>query len=116
MGKFFYSHYTRVDFEIPPILYAINWWTACKPDTYFTDPGDHAGELETASMQYVSPELVLPLCEAGKGSERHLKIKGFREKWAWTPRRWIYATDDTGVGDPSKATAENGDEICQRLY
>jgi creatinine amidohydrolase len=87
---------------------AINWWVVCKPEEFFDEPGDHAGELETSAMMAVSPELVLPLNQAGKGKEKHFKIEGFRKKWAWTPRRWIYITEDTGVGNPKKASAEKG--------
>lgn len=111
-GNSFTPIIRELSLKYPSVLVCnINWWTACKPDGYFTDPGDHAGELETASMQYVAPELVLPLTEAGNGEERHFKLKGLREKWAWIPRRWIYTTEDTGVGDPSKATAENGERF-----
>ena len=35
-------------------------------------------------------------------------LQGFREKWAWMPRRWIYVTEDTGVGNPKEATPEKG--------
>jgi creatinine amidohydrolase len=90
---------------------SINWWTACKPDGFFTEAGDHAGELETSCMQYVAPDLVLPLEEAGNGKERKFTIDGFNEKWAWTPRRWIYITEDTGVGNPKCATPENGERF-----
>lgn len=93
------------------LICSINWWQVCKPDTYFTIPGDHAGEIETAAMLATRPELVLPLEEAGKGKEIKMGIKGFRERWAWIPRRWIYATEDTGIGDPQYATAENGEKF-----
>jgi len=45
------------------------------------------------------------------GAEKHFKIDGLREKWAWTPRRWIYISEDTGVGNPAKATAEKGEKF-----
>ena len=59
-------------------------------------------------MQAIMPELVLPLSEAGEGAETKMNIKGFQEKWAWMPRRWIYVTEDTGVGNPKDATPEKG--------
>jgi creatinine amidohydrolase len=40
-------------------------------------------------------------------------VRGFREGWAWTPRRWTQVTDDTGVGDPRAATAEKGERYLE---
>ncbi|MDR2585212.1 MAG: creatininase family protein [Prevotellaceae bacterium] len=95
------------------MLATLNWWMAVNASAYFGQPGDHAGELETSAMQAIHPELVLPLEFAGKGTERLLKAKGFREKWAWTPRRWILVTKDTGVGDPSGANATQGEKFIK---
>ena len=53
------------------------------------------------------------LSEAGDGAENKMKIRGFKEKWAWTPRRWIYTTRDTGVGDPKEASAEKGERFMK---
>ena len=89
---------------------AVDWYTnqvAAKND-FFDAPGDHAGEMETSVMQHIVPELVRPLSEAGDGAERHFKLRGLREGWAWAPRTWTEVTDDTGVGDPAEATAEKG--------
>jgi len=41
----------------------------------------------------------------------NFKIEGLREKWVWTPRRWICISDDTGVGNPKMATAEKGEKF-----
>lgn len=87
---------------------SVNWWKCLDPKEYFTEPGDHAGELETALMFHIAPETVLPLSTAGAGTERKSKLEGFREGWAWTPRPWTKVTDDTGVGNPAAATRENG--------
>jgi len=89
-------------------LCTVNWYKIGDPKAYFTDLGDHAGELETSVMQHVAPELVSPLSEAGSGKAKAFKISGFREGWAWAPRKWREVTDDTGVGNPAKATAEKG--------
>jgi creatinine amidohydrolase len=64
-------------------------------------------------MQSIAPDLVSPLSVAGEGAERKMKIRGFREKWAWTPRRWIYITDDTGVGNPALSTPEKGEKFLK---
>ena len=113
-GNAFVPIIRELSLEYPQILMSsINWWLACKPDGFFTEAGDHAGELETACMQSVAPDLVLPLNVAGYGKERNFAIEGFREKWAWTPRRWIYISEDTGVGNPKAATPENGDRFLK---
>jgi creatinine amidohydrolase len=95
--------------QVPEILLCIvNWWTTVDARPYFTQPGDHAGEMETSVLLHVAPELVLPLDEAGSGRERKARIAAMREGWAWAPRRWTAVSDDTGVGDPADATAEKG--------
>ncbi len=99
----------QVDVEI--FLCTLNWYTLFPWHEHFDEPGDHAGELETSLMLYLKPELVLPLSEAGTGSARDFKIEAFREKWAWTPRQWTQVTADTGVGDPSRASADKGQQL-----
>ncbi|GJG89008.1 amidase [Gemmatimonadetes bacterium T265] len=93
------------------LLCAVNWYSCVDPRGYFDDLGDHAGEMETSVMQHLAPELVLPLAEAGSGHERRPKIAGFRERWAWTPRRWTQVSADTGVGDPRAATPAKGERF-----
>ncbi len=90
-------------------LATCNWFTSLNEEDYFENGGDHAGELETSVMLYIAPELVRPLDEAGKGKAKRIKIKGMQEGWAWTERKWSQVTDDTGIGDPSKASKEKGE-------
>jgi len=89
-------------------LCAANWYTAVEPAPYFDAPGDHAGELETSVMLHLEPDLVRPLSEAGPGVARRFRIEGLRSGLAWAPRDWKRVTPDTGVGDPSAASAEKG--------
>lgn len=86
----------------------VNWWNCVDPTAFFDEPGDHAGELETSVMMQIAPELGLPLAEAGPGKARRFKIAGLRDGLAWAPRQWTKVTDDTGTGDPSKASLEKG--------
>jgi creatinine amidohydrolase len=90
------------------LLAQVNWYQVVPPSGFFDEPGDHAGELETSTMLHVRPELVRPVDSAGPGKARTHKVSAFREGWAWMPRPWTRVTDDTGVGDPSKSTAEKG--------
>ena len=92
------------------LICQVHWYQVVDPRPYFVAPGDHAGELETSLMLHLAPDLVAPLSTAGPGKARTNKVKAFAEGWAWTPRRWVAVTDDTGVGDPSHATAAKGAE------
>ena len=87
---------------------AVNWYKIVDQTKYFTDLGDHSGEMETSVMMHIAPDRVLPLSEAGSGKARPWRIPALREGWAWSPRRWREVTADTGIGDPSRATAEKG--------
>lgn len=87
---------------------ACDWFRAVDWNKYFDEPGDHAGEMETSVTMQIAPHLVLPLSEAGDGSERKSKIKGIREGWVWAERKWSAISKDTGVGNPQAATAEKG--------
>ena len=89
-------------------LCSLNWYTAVAPKPYFSEPGDHAGELETSVMLSIAPSLVLPLSEAGPGTERRFAVRGLRDGLAWAPRQWSKISADTGVGNPAQATGEKG--------
>ncbi|MBN1155053.1 creatininase family protein [candidate division KSB1 bacterium] len=89
-------------------LTTCDWFRAVDKKLYFEESGDHADEMETSLMLHLVPELVLPLEQAGEGVERKIKIKGIREGWAWTERKWSEVTPDTGVGNPKKASPEKG--------
>ncbi len=101
--------------ELPLFLCTLNWYSPVDPRPYFTEPGDHAGELETSVMLHLAPELVRPLSEAGPGTARRFKIAALREGWAWAPRRWTQLTRDTGVGNPAAASAEAGGRYLQAV-
>ncbi|HPV87592.1 MAG TPA: creatininase family protein [Bacteroidales bacterium] len=113
-GNTFQNAIRELELRFPDMLICmVNWWRVRPVTEYFDNPGDHADEMETSAMMAIRPELVLPLKYAGSGTEHRLKIKGFREKWAWIPRRWIYTTGDTGVGDPSLSTPEKGKRFLE---
>ena len=93
------------------LLSQVNWYACVDARPFFSEPGDHAGELETSVLLRIAPDLVRPLAEAGPGTARPARVRGFREGWAWTPRRWTQVTDDTGVGDPRASSAEKGERF-----
>lgn len=100
---------------LPLFLCTLNWYTCVDPREFFTDLGDHGGELETSVMLHLAPELVRPLSEAGPGTARPFKIAAFRDGWAWAPRQWTRVTDDTGVGSPTAASAEKGGRYVEAV-
>jgi len=73
--------------------------------------GEHADEFETSLMLFLTPELVLPLSEAGPGKAKTFSIPAFKQGWAWAEHKWSQVTEDTGIGDPSMATREKGEKI-----
>ena len=90
------------------VLAIVNWWQA-GDHSVFDSAGDHAGELETAAIMHVAPQLVVPDRRTwGDGHAKPSVFDGVRSGWAWMPRRWTQVTADTGVGDPRAATAEKG--------
>lgn len=50
------------------------------------------------------------------GKAKKYKFKAISEGWAWAERHWLSVTEDTGVGDPSKATAKKGEIFLESLY
>ena len=113
------NHFRQTIRELQPqvdvLICAVDWWKVVDAKAYFTEPGDHAGELETSVTMHVAPHLVAPLAEAGPGAERKAQIAALREGWAWTPRPWTQVTDDTGVGNPAAASAGKGARFAEAV-
>lgn len=95
------------------------WFKMFDKKEIFTDPGDHADEMETSLILHLAPHLVLPKEEWGDGAEKKNKIRAFTEGWAWTERPWSKISADTGVGNPKEASIEKGERffnaICNKL-
>ena len=93
-----------------------NWYQSFENSDFFENGGGHADEMETSVMQFLAPELVLPLNEAGAGIGKKFRIKALNEKWAWAERKWSKVTADTGIGDPHKATPAKGEKCLKEVY
>jgi len=108
-GNDFKSILRELGLRFPKMfLCTCNWFQAIDKTAYFAADGDHADEMETSLILFFRPGLVLPLNEAGAGTEKKMKIKHFAEKWLWAERRWSQISADTGVGNPLGATSEKG--------
>ena len=96
------------------MIAASEWYTVLPAGEWFDNPGDHADELETSVMMHYHPELV-DLAEAGRGAGKPFASQMLREKAAWIPRNWQCVTADTGIGDPSSATAAKGERFAKAV-
>lgn len=114
-GNNFKQMIRELSLEFPKVfICTLNWWQVTDGKEFFVEPGDHAGELETAAMMHLRPQICLPLEEAGDGRSRTYKLKGLREGWVSAQREWTEVTQDTGVGNPKAATAENGEKFFNK--
>jgi len=92
-----------------------NWYQWRGKEAFFEQKGDHADEMETSLLLYLTPHLVRPLDEAGEGKEKKFKIDALRQGWFWAERRWSQVTDDTGIGNPKAATREKGEKYFKAV-
>lgn len=115
-GNNFKQIIRELSLEFPKMFVcALNWWQVTNATIFFDEPGDHAGELETSAMMYLTPNLVLPLNEAGDGTAKNFKVKGLKEGWVTAQRKWTEVTEDTGVGNPKLATKEKGEVFLKAV-
>jgi creatinine amidohydrolase len=106
--------------EFPEMMLAsCNWFQSVDKNSMFDNEGDHADEMETSLMMHLHSDLVLPLHEAGSGKSKKFSVKALNESWAWAERKWTKVSEDTGIGDPSKATKEKGEQyfnqVCEKI-
>ena len=114
-GNNFKQMIRELSLKFPEVfICTLNWWQVTDGKQYFEEPGDHAGELETAAIMHLRSELCLPLEEAGDGSAKTYKLKGLKEGWVSAQREWTKVTKDTGVGNPKAATAEKGEKFFKK--
>jgi creatinine amidohydrolase len=92
-----------------------NWFQSFDNSKFFENSGGHADEMETSMLQFIAPELVLPLSEAGNGKDKKFRITALNENWAWAERKWTKVTKDTGIGNPHKATSEKGEKCFNEI-
>jgi len=92
-----------------------NWYQWRGKEGFFEEKGDHADEMETSLLLYLTPHLVSSLNDAGYGKERKNKIEAIRQGWCWSERRWTQVTDDTGIGNPKAATREKGEKFFKAI-
>jgi len=115
-GNDFRQMLREVGSNFPDLLLATcNWFQSVDQSRIFEKAGGHADEMETSLMLYAHPELVKPLDQAGEGKAKKFSVEALNEAWAWTERKWTRCTDDTGVGDPRKASLEKGEQYFREV-
>ncbi|QCW99180.1 creatininase family protein [Aggregatimonas sangjinii] len=98
--------------KFPEMFICLSIWTEVVDKyAYFEEKGDHADEMETSIIQFLRPDLVLPKEKWGDGKDKKYKIKAFSDGWMWAERQWSKISEDTGVGNPHKATKEKGERF-----
>lgn len=101
--------------DFPDFIVATSEWFKMAPSAdYFDVVGDHADEVETSVMMHYHPELVR-LEEAGKGNAKRFAISQLASGRIWIPRNWTLVSEDTGIGDPSRSTAEKGRRFAEAV-
>jgi creatinine amidohydrolase len=86
--------------------------------TIFVKPGEHADEVETSLGLAFFPHLLKPEL-ADDGAARPTRFDAINRGWISITRPWHLVSKNTGLGDPSAATAEKGrllmDLLVERL-
>ena len=112
-GNSFKSYIRDLTIEFPEFkIVVVDWFNVVPKKGYFEeDPDDHAGEQETSVMLHYHPELV-NMDIAGEGAVAPGKLSS---KVGWMPRHWDEVSEDTGVGNPMKSTAEKGRKYAEAV-
>lgn len=96
------------------IIATTEWYTFVNPNSYFEEPGDHAGDLETSVMLHYHEDLV-DMSRAGDGASTTFAMNCLKQGKIWTPRNWQKVSRDTGIGDPRAATKQKGAEYVSAV-
>jgi creatinine amidohydrolase len=92
-------------------------WYRMAADLYksiFDRPGEHADEVETSLGLAFFADLVHPeLADAGQA--RPSRFEAINRGWISITRPWHLVTTNTGLGDPSAATADKGRRLMDAL-
>ena len=82
--------------------------------TLFAKPGEHADEVETSLGLAFFPELLEPE-KADNGAAAPTAFEAINRGWVSITRPWHLVSKNTGLGDPSQATAEKGRKLMDLL-
>src|SRR5262249_34059629 len=92
-------------------------WFRMAKDIYpglFDRPGEHADEVETSLGLAFFPTLLKPE-QADDGAARPSRFEAINRGWVSITRAWHLVSKNTGLGDPSPATADKGRKLMDVL-
>ena len=92
-------------------------WFRMATDQYpqiFAKPGEHADEVETSLGLAFFPELLEPE-KADDGAAAPTAFEAINRGWIGITRPWHLVSKNTGLGDPSQATADKGRKLMEIL-
>ncbi len=102
-------------------LFLCDWYHAIR-DVYgeiFSQPDDHAGEMETSMALAYFGELVARDSNgelvADEGITRPMRFEALNEGWVSITRPWHLLTTRAGAGDPRAATPDKGRQLMEVL-
>lgn len=107
--------------KTPAHLFLCNWYRvlADREREIFDDPGDHAGEMETAVIMAYHPHLVARredgTLQADAGTMQSTRFEAVNRGWVSMTRPWHLLTTNTGAGNPHPATAEKGRRMVEQV-
>ena len=104
-------------------LFLCDWFRGISADVQkqlCTEPGDHAGEIETAFGLACFPEFVARDAKTGQlaadaGAMRPTRFEAVNRGWIAITRPWHLLTTNTGAGNPHGATAEKGKQLVETI-
>jgi len=74
--------------------------------------GDHASEAETSVSLALFPDKVY-MDRARPPREAGFRLKSLNEPYVTIVRPWKYVSDNTGLGDPTRASAAKGQKLVE---
>ncbi len=106
--------------QTPVHLFLCDWFRSISGDaqkSFFAEPGDHAGEVETALALAYFDHLVLKNADgslnADEGRTAATRFDAVNKGWISITRPWHLLTTNTGAGNPFQATAEKGKRLME---
>lgn len=102
-------------------VFLCNWYRVLADVEHqiFTDPGDHAGEMETSLILAYRPELVARRADgsldADEGHMAATRFEAVNRGWVSMTRPWHLLTTNSGAGNPHPASAEKGRRMMELL-
>ncbi len=102
-------------------LFLCNWYTVLSDayDQVFSNPDDHAGEMETSFIMAYHPHLVAKnpdgTLAADDGATRKTRFEAVNRGWVSITRPWHLLTSNTGAGNPHQASPEKAQRMMEML-